>query len=563
MSADAPAPPAASPAVEPRRVGKYELLTSIGEGGMAEVFLARQRGPLDFEKVVVIKTIHPHLAKRDEFVRMFLDEARIAAQINHPNVVQVFDLGLEGSTFFIAMEYLAGEPLTALMQAGAKSGDLLPALLAAHIVAQAAEGLHAAHELKNMAGKPLEVVHRDVSPGNIVVLYDGGVKVVDFGVAKAKGRLTQTVGQQVKGKFAYMAPEQIAGKPIDRRADLFGLGVVLWEALTSRRLYRAENDAATLQAILGRRPKPPSTVRKDVPRELDAITMRALAIDPEQRYATARELQQELNALLPSTLKEQLAAWMHARFAARLRDRQELLERLAEGRAVEAELRTLTDRLRLEESASVALPDASFTPSDVRQAPLPGPSDLEPTRRRRGPLFAVAGVALTALLAFGALLVTGDRSEAPLPGPELSTVTPAPPEVTSPPDATPDAVEPEADDPAAVETAGSENEDKSKRRAPTVTGKRPKAGDTAAAKALTDEAVRLFVGGNLGEAEAKLKSALAADPSYAAAHRGLGLVYERAGNRSQAARHLRRYLKLAPKAPDAEAMRKRLAALGG
>ena len=312
------------------RLGKYELLTSIGQGGMAEVFLARQQGPRGFEKVVVLKCIYPHLARRQHFVDMFLDEARIAANINDPNVVHIYELGEEQGTLFLAMEYLVGESLSAVIKIGVRQKKLLDPWMAARIVANAASGLHTAHELVDPTGVPMEVVHRDVSPGNIVVLYNGAVKVVDFGVAKARGRLVETTGGELKGKFAYMSPEQLVGKAVDRRSDIFSLGVVLWETLAHTRLFRADSQPETVQLILQGNVPPPSRARPEIPVELDEIAMRALEKNPANRFQTADELRLALENYLSRSgmpaSRQDLARWMEECFPERIAWRRKLLE---------------------------------------------------------------------------------------------------------------------------------------------------------------------------------------------------------------------------------------------
>jgi len=216
-----------------QRLGRFELLMEISHGGMATLYLARMSGPQSFEKLVAVKRIHDHLAKERQFVEMFFDEARIAARIEHPNVASIFDLGEMDGIFYLAMEYVHGENLKDVIRESIRQHIAIPWTIIVTIVAEAARGLHAAHELKNSEGRLLGVVHRDVSPQNIVVSYDGHVKVIDFGVAYAAERVTHTEEGSVKGKLAYMSPEQVAGEPVDRRSDIFSLGIVLHEALCS------------------------------------------------------------------------------------------------------------------------------------------------------------------------------------------------------------------------------------------------------------------------------------------------------------------------------------------
>ena len=263
---------------------------------MAEVQLALQRGPAGFEKLVVVKLVHAEFATQKAFVDMLLDEARVAALVKHPNVVDIYDLGEADGKYFIAMEYLEGEPLLSVLRAG-REGKRLDPLSTGRLIADTAEGLDAAHELRSMAGERIELVHHDISLGNIVVLYNGQVKLVDFGVAKATRSATgpQT---KVQGKFSYMAPEKLKGSPGDRRSDIFSLGCVMWEALTLKRLFRGGNDAETMKMVLGQTISPPSQANPEVPLAFDTIVMRALERDPARRQRTAKELAVELEELL-------------------------------------------------------------------------------------------------------------------------------------------------------------------------------------------------------------------------------------------------------------------------
>jgi len=307
-------------------LGRYELVTQIGHGGMAEVQLALQRGPAGFEKLVVIKLVHKNLARQKTFVDMLLDEARVAALVKHPNVVDIYDLGEVDGRYFIAMEYLEGEPLLSLLRAG-RDGKRLDPMSTARLIADTAEGLDAAHELQSIGGDPIELVHHDVSLGNIMVLYNGQVKLVDFGVAKA----TQNAGPQMKvhGKFGYMAPEKLRGRGSDRRGDIWSLGVVLWEALTLRRLFRGANEQDTMRLVLEHPIRLPSQVNKDSLPELDAIAMRALERDPARRYSRAKELARDIEEVLRlkgyGGRNDQIATYMQETFQAHIVARKKLL----------------------------------------------------------------------------------------------------------------------------------------------------------------------------------------------------------------------------------------------
>ena len=297
---------------------------------MAEVQLALQRGPAGFEKLVVVKLVHDKLAAEKTFVDMLLEEARMAAMLKHPNVVDIYDLGQADGRFFIAMEYLEGEPLLSVLRAG-REGKRLDPLSTGRLIADAAEGLDAAHELRTMAGDPIELVHHDVSLGNIVVLYNGQVKLVDFGVAKA----TQSAGPTVKvqGKFSYMAPEKLRGNAGDRRSDIFSLGVVAWEAMTLRRLFKGGNDGETMKQVLETNIAAPSSVNGDVPKDFDAIIMRALERDPSKRYATAKELAQDLEEVLREHKyggkNDVIAKYMQATFQQHISARKKLLQEVS------------------------------------------------------------------------------------------------------------------------------------------------------------------------------------------------------------------------------------------
>ncbi|MEQ8891109.1 MAG: serine/threonine-protein kinase, partial [Sandaracinaceae bacterium] len=261
----------------PRRLGRYDIVGRLGAGGMAEILLGRISGPSGFERPVVIKRILPHLHGLREFVDMLLDEGRIAARIGHPNVVQVQELTHEREDLYLVMEYLEGEAASGLARrARARRLRLLPTLCA-YIVAEACAGLHAAHELRSPDGELLDVVHRDVSPQNLFVGYDGTVKVLDFGIAKAAGRITRTEAGMLKGKFEYMSPEQARGDALDRRSDVFALGIVLYELSTQHRLFRRASHTETLRAVIGAEVPPPSEIDPSYPAVLEEVCLRALS----------------------------------------------------------------------------------------------------------------------------------------------------------------------------------------------------------------------------------------------------------------------------------------------
>jgi len=289
---------AESNAITGRQFGRFQLLLEMSRGGMATLYLARLSGEEHFEKLVAIKKIHDHLAHDQEFVEMFQDEARIAGLIHHPNVVTIFDHGAEQGSYYIAMEYVHGHNLAEVMRVAKKVSGLLPWQHVVKIIADAAAGLHAAHELKTLDGKPLNVVHRDVSPQNLLVSYEGNVKVTDFGIAYAAEKIGHTTAGTVKGKLAYMSPEQASSGQVDRRSDIFSLGTVLFEGICLKRLFKADNDAATLYNVLDAKVPKPSSLRPDIPPKLDGVIRKALAKDPEERFATAGEMEGALNQIL-------------------------------------------------------------------------------------------------------------------------------------------------------------------------------------------------------------------------------------------------------------------------
>ena len=281
-------------------IGKYKLVRLIASGGMAEVYLARQAGAAGFEKLVCLKRILPHLARDKQFVEMFLNEARLAARLDHPNIVSIFDLGEANGNYFIAMEFIDGPSLRAAAKRALERGERLPIPEIVKIVSMAAAGLHYAHELTDASGKPLGLVHRDISPDNVLVHRNGAAKVVDFGIAKAASSSSSTRTGTLKGKIAYMPPEQLRGDPLDRRTDVFALGVVLYEMLAGRRPWAGDSEVSLIGRIMTEDPPPLSTLRPDAPAGLVAVLDRALAKDRAARYASCHDLQADLEALLVS-----------------------------------------------------------------------------------------------------------------------------------------------------------------------------------------------------------------------------------------------------------------------
>jgi serine/threonine-protein kinase len=283
------------------RLGNYELVLRIGRGGMAAVWVARERAAASKdERLVAVKVMLNELADESEFVKMFLDEVRLVRSIRHPNVVDVYDVGEDDGMMWMAMEWVEGESLhTVIAEAGKRRA--IPPELAVRIIADAAAGLHAAHELRDLDGSLRGVVHRDISPHNILIGTNGIVKLVDFGVAKAVGRISEaTRAGQLKGKFGYMSPEQALGKAVDRRSDIFSLGIVLFELTTSRRLFRGEHDVETLRLVISGGIPHPTQIDPKYPAELERIVLKALERNVAARYQTAAELEHDLRAYLKS-----------------------------------------------------------------------------------------------------------------------------------------------------------------------------------------------------------------------------------------------------------------------
>jgi serine/threonine-protein kinase len=377
-----------------RTVGRYALFEEIASGGMATVHLGRLVGPVGFSRTVAIKRLHPQFAKDTDFVAMFLDEARLVARIRHPNVVPTLDVVQEESELLLVMEYVQGETLSRLLRRSRALNQRPPVPVVATVLVGVLHGLHAAHEATGESGEPLMIVHRDVSPQNILVGPDGVPRLLDFGVAKATQRLQSTRDGQVKGKLAYMAPEQVSSDDVDRRCDVFAAGVVLWEALAGKRLFEGQTDARIMQQILHADIPPPSLVAPEVSPELDAICARALSRDRAGRFTTAREMALALEKATPLATASDAGAWV------------ELLahEVIAERAARVAEIESRSDVFIKPAPAEidVAFPDE----------PPPGAT---PTRRSRAiALTALALVLLGVAVSAGFALATL-RQERPAP----------------------------------------------------------------------------------------------------------------------------------------------------
>jgi eukaryotic-like serine/threonine-protein kinase len=303
----------------PMQYGPYLLLERISVGGMAEVYKAKEYGVEGFERTVAVKRILPHVAEDEEFIAMFKDEAKIAVQLNHGNIAQIYNLGNEQDSFYIALEYINGRDLRAIFQKCQQQGKPMPISQACYVIMKICEGLDYAHNKKDKYQRELNIIHRDVSPPNILVSFEGEVKLIDFGVAKAAGRASRTQAGILKGKFGYMSPEQVRGMPLDRRSDVFSVGVVLFEMLTGTRLFQADTDFATLEKVRAVEVPRPTSLNPDINKPLENIMYKALAREPEQRYQSAIELHDELQAFMFAQglfyARKDLAGWMRVQYA--------------------------------------------------------------------------------------------------------------------------------------------------------------------------------------------------------------------------------------------------------
>ncbi len=395
------------------KVGRYTMMGKIAVGGMAEIWLARQAGPKGFEKVVVIKKILDSFCQDEGFVEMFLDEARTASQLNHPNVVQIYDLGEHNQAYFIAMEYLAGETVARVARNAGKDGSPLPYTFAARIIADAAAGLGYAHSKKSLGGQPLNIVHRDVSPQNLLLTYEGQVKVLDFGVARAANRATLTEEGKFKGKVPYMSPEQARAQPIDRRADIFALGIILYELIGRCRLFQHEDFVAGLKAVASDEPIPsPVTRNPEVPEGLARVALKALAREPDDRYQTAERLRADLEDWLrtqPSNPgSPELTAFMHQLFAERIEKTARLIESARAG---------LVDAIDAQDAKE---------PTSGSDSSMPGGPNLGVRRApRRSPALWIAGVAAATLILLGAAGIALRFTLAPKIAPPAALLLPA------------------------------------------------------------------------------------------------------------------------------------------
>ncbi len=334
-----------------RRVGRYLMQDRIASGGMAAVHIGQIVGPAGFIRRVAIKRMHDHLSEDPEFSSMFLDEARLAACVQHPNVVATLDIVRDQGELLLVMDYVLGESLSSLLATARKTGKPIPLRIASSIASGVLNGLHAAHEARDDRGEPMNIVHRDVSPANVLVGADGVARVIDFGIAKAVARLHSTQDGKIKGKLAYMAPEQLKREAVDRRADVYAAGVVLWEMMTSKRLFASDDLAAIASAILRGADTLLSEHREDVPLAVESVVRKAIAVDPGERYATALDFVEALEAAAPPAPSREVAVWIASVAGHTLDERRKLAQ----------DVPTASDAIAIVDRPPV--PSAAATPS--------------------------------------------------------------------------------------------------------------------------------------------------------------------------------------------------------
>jgi len=411
-----------------QRVDRYELVGEIASGGMATVYLARLGGVGGFQRFVAMKRLHPHLQNEKEFVEMFLDEARLSAAIHHPNVVSIVEVGASPVGYYLVMEYVEGDTLARIIARSASNGQRIPTPIALRIVIDTLQGLHAAHELRDDRGESVELVHRDVSPQNVLVGIDGIARITDFGVARAVSRLGSTRVGQLKGKLAYMAPEQAQGDALDRRADVFSAGVLTWETLAAKRLFKADNEAATLQRVMNEEIPLLTRIAPHLSREVAEAVHRALERDPDKRYTTAAQFADALEEAATSrdgiAVQRDVAAFVKETIGEEIEQQRD---------AVRAWL------ARSEPSR----PLTPLTPSSVSVGAMSIPEgahsvtrDLSgrPRSGRSRARIAVLGLLVTAVAGVGGFVLRGSRvpATAPVTGALQATHTAAPAQQPAP-----------------------------------------------------------------------------------------------------------------------------------
>jgi eukaryotic-like serine/threonine-protein kinase len=391
----------------PRTVGRYVLYGELAAGGMATVHFGRLSGPVGFSRSVAIKRLHPHYAKDPEFVSMFLDEARLCGRIRHPNVVPTLDVVATEGEIFIVMEYVAGEALSKLLKNAWQRSIAMPPRIAATILSSVLHGLHAAHQTKDEHGRELGIVHRDVSPQNILVGSDGTSRVLDFGVAKATGRVQTTRDGQVKGKIAYMPPEQLNGGFVSRQSDIYAASVVLWEALAGRRLFDGETEAVVLVRAIEGKIDPPSAFNPYVDAATDAVVLRGLAREPADRYETARDMALAIEQTLGLASPYEVGEWVESVAAEEIARRARTI---AEIESSSMSATSSAPRIAVSPVEPVEPPHSQVSSISVSRAAVS--ASVPPHRNKQGMRIfgAVSGLLGVVGIVLGGIALTESRS---------------------------------------------------------------------------------------------------------------------------------------------------------
>jgi serine/threonine protein kinase len=458
------AAPASTPANEPR----YELFGEIASGGMASVRYGRRIGPLGFARAVAVKRLHAQFANNPDFVSMFIDEARLSARLVHANIVATLDVLLAPGEISLVMEYVHGESLGVLLEKAREFGEVVPVRVAVSLMASVLHGLHAAHEATDDLHSPLHVVHRDVSPQNILVGVDGVPRMIDFGIARALGHMRSTPSGEIKGKLAYISPEQLSGGEVDRRADVYGASVVLWETLVGRMLFDADSESALVHRVLHGQVPSPSAATPSVPRALDEIVLRGLARDSKQRFATALDMAIALERAVAPATQAEVARWLDRLVGDKLRNRARALTLMQEGPPPEQAPAVTRPRASSPETRKIELassqPGWPKVPERPAALPVPPPALEEPVVndgrpsseiRLRGRQSAVRGLVAGLLIAAAAVAALAWSQLRTVEEPHgVPLVKPAPEEPL--PAAEVEMQEPAAVEPAAVEPAAVE-----------------------------------------------------------------------------------------------------------
>ena len=407
----------------PVEIGRYVLYDRIASGGMAAVYLGRLAGAVGFTRTVAIKRLHPQFAADPDFVTMFLDEARVAARIQHPNVVPTLDVVATGGELFLVMEYIRGEPLSQLVKRTASRMEKIPPRVVAGLVSGALQGLHAAHEAHDESGKPLEIVHRDVSPQNIIVGVDGTPRVLDFGVAKAEGKFHSTRGGEIKGKILYMSPEQLEADAVDRTTDVYAMGLVLFELLTGKRMFAKSQDMTSLGKILRNELVMPSSIDPELA-PWDAIVAKASAGRCEDRYPTARAMAIEVEKVCGIASAVEMADWVEQNAGPQLKERAQRVAEIESGRA-QVNRQEIEAALRNELLGEGSAKSERTAGSQVSHAIDPAEIDFRPKSKAR----KVVPLALLACVVIGGAIFFVKRNDpvaAATPPPPPATTTAAP-----------------------------------------------------------------------------------------------------------------------------------------